>query len=274
MEDLLLKINSSFPDIWIQKAELISEWYDNEVLIINDEIVFRFTKKWVNFRNEVDFLIEFLKVSNLCIPNPEYLSENLDFMWYDLIKWKQLKPDLTNSLDDDILDRLSSEIAEFLFLLHNFKYDKKSLVFPKYDKTQIFLEKIDSKISDIDILELKEFYKQILHDYKEFDWKDQQPTLIHNDFYSRNIFIDSEFQNISWIIDFSDMAIADPSIDFMFLYFESKEFTKKIIDKYNWLSWFVIDQKRVELYARIFALNEYFWPDSHNKRIADKWIFG
>ncbi|MDD2486855.1 MAG: phosphotransferase [Candidatus Gracilibacteria bacterium] len=98
--------------------------------------------------------------------------------------------------------------------------------------------------------------------------------LLHNDLYSRNIFICSDFEGISGIIDFSDMTFGDVNIDFMFMYFENPEFAMEIILRYQLLSGEKLDIPKIRLYAKTFALNEYFWEDISNKGIAEKWISG
>ncbi len=65
----------------------------------------------------------------------------------------------------------------------------------------------------------------------------------------------------------------DRCIDFVSLYFENSDFAKLVIKKYEEINWFKLDIQKVDLYAKIFALNEFFWNDANNKPIADRWIF-
>ena len=78
---------------------------------------------------------------------------------------------------------------------------------------------------------ISHFFNQYLGDDNNFKYF---PALVHNDFSKDHILIDTVNKQISGIIDFGDIAIGDPSYDFLYLLDEfGKRFLKEVLRYYN-----------------------------------------
>ncbi len=139
---------------------------------------------------------------------------------------------------------------------------------------EIYYNKAINKLSSTLDKDVLNFANEIIESWKNLNKVEISDfVILHNDLYSRNIIVNPDNKRISWIIDFSDMTEWDRCIDFVSLYFENSDFAKLVIKKYEEINWFKLDIQKVDLYAKIFALNEFFWNDANNKPIADRWIF-
>lgn len=274
-QNLIKKINENFSEIIIKKPKLISEWYDNDVLDVNGEYIFRFTKKWVNFKTEVVFLNELSWMVKLDIPTPIYVAPDYSFTWYHRIWWYQFSNDIIANLTTENRQKIAYQIAEFLVTLHRFNDNCKIKMNPPiYHRAKNNWKRIPELIKDEVDLKVLEFYSNLSNEWQNYNGIEENIWLLHNDLYSRNIFINSNFDSITGIIDFSDMTVGDINLEFMSMYFENKEFTTVIINHYQTISSIKLDIPRIELFAKTFALTEYFFTDPLNSEIAKRWIFG
>lgn len=87
------------------------------------------------------------------------------------------------------------------------------------------------------------------------------PCLTHYDFQWKNIIISEGKNNINGIIDFSDTAIYDPAIDFVWLLSFPKNFLNKVLENYK------IDDQNI-LKRAIYYRNKqliFTFPETYKK---------
>jgi len=92
-------IKTKYPDFLIKECFRNQEGQNNDVLIVNKELVFRFPKyeKGIHeLQKETVFLIKIQNHISLRIPNPTYINLNNEevgqaFVGYRLIKGQMLK---------------------------------------------------------------------------------------------------------------------------------------------------------------------------------------
>jgi len=261
-------IKQVYPNLVIEDSYLNGLGQNNDVLIINNSLVFRFPK----YENGISALIketallEYLKnIISIPIPHPTYYSfERLEpgkvFAGYNLIEGEPFwKESLEKIETPEMISNLASQLVAFLTELHSVSEEKVRSALnlkpnhPKVEMTELF-EKIQTKLFPYI---RKEAQNEINHSFGTFlngNLLNLKTTLIHGDFGSSNILWNPENHRISGIIDFGSSGIGDPAYDFAgILASYGKEFFDLCIDKYpngKGIS------ERVLFYKSTFALQE------------------
>ena len=168
---LLNRINIDFPDFDINKYEIISEWYDNHILDINWEYIFRFSKKWVNFKKEADFLIWISNKLKIDVPFPKYMPSDYSYTWYRKIKWVQLKNQILDQISKKDKDVIAFELAEFLSVIHSSRdlIQTINMQLPIYNKMEIYYNKAINKLSSTLDKDVLNFANEIIESWKNLN---------------------------------------------------------------------------------------------------------
>ena len=213
LKDRILKY---FPDLKIESSVLIDSGWDNHVLIINNEIVFRFPKNGVQVSkllNEIR-LLQSLKDFPFKIPDYTYIITEGDvFGGYRLISGNPLNSvkKLTNSLLKDFgilfsyLWRIKPEkCSEIGLPIHS------PVTWLKHQNGLIttFSNSLNRFIPADFFRSLKDVSADILSEMNKNDFR-----LIHGDLYRENVRITESGNNISGIIDWSDASFGDFALD-------------------------------------------------------------
>ncbi|WP_246629251.1 phosphotransferase family protein [Mesobacillus maritimus] len=238
-------IKQVYPDLVIVDSYLNGLGQNNDVLIINNSLVFRFPK----YENGISPLIQeaallkYLKnIISISIPHPTYYSfKRLEpgnvFAGYNLIKGEPFwKESLEKIESPEMISNLASQLVGFLTELHSVSEEKVRNALnlqpnhPKVEMTELF-EKIQTKLFPYI---RKEAQNEINHSFETLIngiLLNVKTTLIHGDFGSSNILWTPENRRISGIIDFGGSGIGDPAYDFAgILASYGKEFFELCID--------------------------------------------
>lgn len=278
--DYIQSIRESYPQITATSATLNHRGQNSDVLIVNQEWVFRFPKYdhvLEKLRMEVTLLRVLQNRLPLAIPAPDFVSlENKPlgqtFMGYQLINGEPLWREKFREIqDEEILDRLASQLAGFLIALHNF---------PVPDHLYNKLSRMDTRQEWLDIYER---IKQKLFGYMRLDARRQTrlhfdcyldnpvnfaylPVLKHSDFGTSNILYDASHERISGVIDFSSAGLGDPAYDFAGLLSSYGEgFIERCKVHYPGLTAIL---PRVRFYQGTFALYEALFGIENNDQAA------
>lgn len=260
-------INENFPEINYKSYKLIKKWWSNNIIILDNKIIFRFPKEDYiknNFIKEVKIL-NFLNkyITGISIPKYNYISTNNDFWWYNLIKWTEFKKHNINKTN---YKKITMQIWLFLTQLHSidinkFKYLINLDINKHYSFETWYIEYIINKFKEIENNFSKEdFNKIIKFIINSQNIKISKYCLTHYDLQWKNIIISDNKNKINWIIDFSDIAIYDPAIDFIRFLWLSKKYLNEILNNYKLNNWNII--KRAYYYRIkkiIFAFPDYFY---------------
>ena len=119
-KDRLIKIIETETNEQIKTIKIINQGWDNQVVEINNELIFRFTRRKETQREhikELELLPILHKRLTLKVPNPTYSRVKGDppyYMAYKRIEGEQLTREKANKLDQDYLintiTRLLSEL--------------------------------------------------------------------------------------------------------------------------------------------------------------------
>ncbi|GGP08986.1 phosphotransferase family protein [Oceanobacillus neutriphilus] len=262
-------IKLKYPDLTIQNYYPNEIGQNNDVLIINNSLVFRFPKykQGISQLKKETELLEYIKnIITISIPNPAYRSfESVIpgevFTGYKLITGVPLwKDSLQNIKSNELLKGLALQLVTFLVELHSIPKEKAKNDLNLNDNHPIgemsnLFNRIQNKLFP---LMRKEAQKEVIQSFKTFlngeAALNSKTTLIHGDFGASNILWNPKPESISGIIDFGGSGLGDPAYDFAgILSSYGGAFFNMCIELYpngNEIS------ERVKFYQSTFALQE------------------
>lgn len=272
-------IRHLYPDLILSKIEPISTGQNNDILLINSNLIFRFPKYRSGIKqlkNEVKKLDMIRERVSLSIPNPVYrnLHQNKTecvFIGYPKIEGEPLSDRIFNKIDDmNIYRKLAKQLTNFLKELHSIPIDEENnqeIVKIIYSEWSGLYEQIQEKLypymNKKGIYRTEQHFKKFLGNKAHFDI---HPVWIHGDFGTSNILYNSKEQMISGIIDFDSSDLGDPAIDYAALLASfGNDFFHLLQDEEPDVALFV---DRVHFYHGTFALQEALFGLENNDHEA------
>jgi aminoglycoside 2''-phosphotransferase len=269
MKKFIEIIQRVYPELVIKDYYVNEVGQNNDVIVVNDSLVFRFPKYnqgIVQLRRETEILKYIEEKVSLPIPVPVYKSfDELEpgkvFTGYHLIEGNPLWRNSLLGIKNDVqLRGLASQLASFLSAIHSISGETASRelqlqgchpreeMFDLYKKIQQKLFPFMRKESQEDVTESFENFLQ------GEALSNINLALIHGDFGASNILWNQGTSEISGIIDFGGSGIGDPAYDFAgILSSYGEEFFNICVDQYP--NGYEI-ANRVQFYRSTFALQE------------------
>ncbi|NDI33266.1 phosphotransferase family protein [Chengkuizengella sediminis] len=268
--DYIDRIKQVYPEILIKDIEPNVIGQNNDVLIINKSLVFRFPKYKLGItklKEETAILKSINNSLTTQIPNPIYQSfEQMEvgqvFTGYKLIQgspfWRE---EFEKIKDKDLVKKLALQLVTFLIELHSIPIEQIERVLNKKKKNdvtsdvKVLFNKIENKLYSFMSKDAKEkvshMFESILNNERNLDIKQR---LTHGDFGASNILWKSNSSEISGVIDFGGIEIGDPAYDFSgILSSYGEDFFNLCINLYPNGSEI---SERVKFYKSTFALQE------------------
>lgn len=213
-ENYLRQIKRVFP-LEIGAFSLHESGDDFVIIEVNQTWMFRFPRNEPARKAmgiETDFLAEFEATSPLPIPVRKYLGE--DFVGYGKIQGKQLTFEVFTEFSKSTRVRVAEQLGQFLSAVHSFPVEKAASIGIAqgwnglHQKAGLyFLEHVTPLLSPTARKKAATLMERLLTE--EF-----KSRVIHGDFYlPEHIFYDERRQELSGVIDFSDVSIYDPAHD-------------------------------------------------------------
>ncbi|MFJ7886620.1 phosphotransferase family protein [Lysinibacillus xylanilyticus] len=262
-------IQSCYSDLSIEDFYLNEIGQNNDVLIVNKSLVFRFPKYKngiIQLRRETEILKYIKGIVSTPIPNPIYQSfEAVEpgkvFTGYKLIDGVPLwKESLIGVKSVELVKRLAKQLVSFLVELHSISGEKASrdLKLKVRNPSEEMYNLYDKIQNTLFPFIRKDAQKEISQSFESFlkgkAFSNLDITLIHGDFGASNILWNPETSMISGIIDFGGSGLGDPAYDFAGILSSYGEvFFEMCINLYpngNEIS------ERVKFYKSTFALQE------------------
>jgi len=265
-QDVLLQsIRSAYPDLRIASVEFNGDGQNNDVLVVNDEFIFRFPKYMdalKRLRVETAILTGIQGHVSLPVPAPTFVSiegraVGEAFMGYRKLAGEPLWRGTFQTIDDDeTLERLANQLGRFLKELHSVPAESIGCELPVLDtdvKCADLYARIREKLFQYmrpDAREWTERHFEIFLNAKEkFDL-----VLKHGDFGTSNILFDRQQRTICGVIDFGSSGLGDPAYDLAGLLSSYGEaFVKRCWKVYPEIESLM---DRVRFYQGTFALEE------------------
>jgi aminoglycoside phosphotransferase (APT) family kinase protein len=220
-------IRLQFPEIELKEIKQLGEGFDNTVIQINGQFVFRFPRRPIAvtlIQVENQLLPSIAGTLPLDIPEPIFFGKPSTIYPYPFTGYKIVKGHLP--VEGSVANKIESakRFAHFLKVLHSFPVDKARSLGVQPDG----LRRLDVSFRQKSLMEnvstlLKLGYNEQAYAVKDFvggigELDVQHPSsLVHGDIHIRNVLLDDE-GILTGIIDWGDVHIGNPAIDFSFLY--------------------------------------------------------
>lgn len=203
----------------VNSHKVINKGGESLIIEINGEWIFRFPENPLskgNIKEKLNFLISFSRISPLKIPIPKYIENN--FIGYKKIVGKHPHPASIEKLSKKDKLKIAKQLGLFLKALHNFKskeinFDTGYLIMRENDYNACPKE-IAKYLNEDERKSLEVKIKAIKNNPLNF----KKPTsIIHGDFYFNNIIWNPDKKVITGVIDWANVGLGTPSMDFIML---------------------------------------------------------
>jgi aminoglycoside 2''-phosphotransferase len=215
------KVHQVMPDIEIVNCELHHEGLVNDVLIINNEWVFRFTKTaWGKELMEMETcLLRYLQ-SNISMPVPSPIKWGDGFLVYPLLAGKTFLRKVWLEQISKMQQSFADELGKFLNELHHVNISGLDWEMPltlapiTRDTWLDIFERIVNKIYPLllphQIDWVENLFEPVMKDAEFFNFK---YSLVHGDLSPYHILYAPEEMHLSGVIDFGVAGLGDPATD-------------------------------------------------------------
>lgn len=274
------QIKKHYPDLEIETIVLNQEGQYNDVLIINNTLVFRFAKVPAaveTLRQEVAILQSLQDYISLTIPNPIYHSVEKDvvseaFVGYRMIPGKPLWFDDFKAISDsNAIEKIAVQLSGFLYELHRIPVHKVlPIELPLSDTRKEWASMYDRIRAKLYVHMRLGARRQVTKHFEDFlgnlDPYKFEPMLRHGDFGTGNIIYDSDRLSVVGVIDFGGTGLGDPAIDFAGLLISyGEKLYKQCYSVYPEMEQAL---KRVRFYCGTFALQEALFGIENGDQMA------
>ncbi|WP_350300750.1 phosphotransferase [Peribacillus frigoritolerans] len=247
-----------FPEIELKEIKQLGEGFDNTVIQINGQFVFRFPRRPIAvtlIQVESQLLPSIAGTLPLAIPEPIFFGKPSTLYPYPFTGYKMVKGHLPEEESEASKVESAKRFARFLKVLHSFPAERAMRLGVQPDgmmRLDVSYRKKSLMENVSNLLKLGYFEQaQAVKDFVEAldDLDVQHPiSLVHGDIHIRNVLLDDEGV-LAGIIDWGDVHIGNPAIDFSFLYsYFPKEARRAFFEIYGEI------EKETESLARFRAI--------------------
>ncbi|MGE7906289.1 phosphotransferase [Peribacillus sp. NPDC094092] len=247
-----------FPEIELKEIKQLGEGFDNTVIQINGQFVFRFPRRPIAvtlIQVESQLLPSIAGTFPLAIPEPIFFGKPSTLYPYPFTGYKMVKGHLPVEGSTANKAESAKRFAHFLKALHSFPVERAMRLGVKHDgmmrldvsyRKKSLMENV-SNLLKLGFFEQAQAVKDFVETLGELDV--QHPvSLVHGDIHIRNVLLDDEGV-LAGIIDWGDVHVGNPAIDFSFLYsYFPKEAHRVFFDIYGEI------EKETEDLARFRAI--------------------
>ena len=267
-----------YPEFNNRKFTADNTGWDNFVIKIDNEYIFRFPKRASSFRtiemeNGVLQYLNKILPSNIKVPNFIYknLESNYPFVGYKMIKGNFLSKELYNSLDKEEKENFIKNMMVFINTLHSLEINKFNLdIIDGLSNYKSRYNEFKEKCFDYFDDNLKEKTNNLFNSYfTDKKMQEFRKTIIHGDLSTDHIIITDDGIGI---IDFGDIRVFDYAYDFQWLYLiDEKNLDNAIaLYEYNIDKYFY---KRINFYTSIIPYYGVVYAlETNNKKMLKEEI--
>jgi aminoglycoside 2''-phosphotransferase len=257
LEPYTKRIRELCPELAIQSVRLNQEGLLNDVVVVNDELIFRFAKTGFGFKDPLEEanVLHFLgKYITLQIPSPFYQSHEV--LGYRRIAGECLRRDLLMRLAEDDQEVVADQLAQFFKELHGIPLSEISNhdipmadALMKYEGWVKVYQRIRERVFPLLLPHLREWmtehFESFLAEKTNFEY---ELRMVDTDIPPYHILFNKEQKRINGIIDFGCAGLGDPAIDFgVILYNYGESFLDRFYRVYPEAEDYL---KRARFYAR------------------------
>ena len=275
---LIQRAHAIMPDLEIEQFERNQEGLINDVVIVNQEFVFRFAKseeyaKLLNIEMKIlDLVRPRLGIS---VPTPVYRSS--DCIVYRLLSGQPLSRKTVLEFDQSTQNHIAEQLGRVLYRLHTTEISKVGWELPSTRapvKRRNWLD-IQERVKDkaypllqaYQIQWVEDLFNSVLENPESSEY---EPALIHGDLASYHILFDDQERKITGVIDFGMAGMGDAVSDIgSLINIYGETFVKRMHKSYPNLE---KNLPRARFYAQLLELEwvllgietgETFWFTAH-----------
>ncbi len=274
-------IERCFPDLRVKHSRRIVTGWENFVLEVNREYIFRFPKfrqTEKRLRNEVEFLPALTNRLSTPIPNYEFVwkGDRKYPHWFGGYKKLEGVPASIHPFKTEWTRPLAREISRFLKELYSVRVPHKRFQgIPRYSPEEWHrsLRQQHRKIRRIvyPLLgsELRArssgFWRTLFADFGGADFR---PRLIHGDLSTENILFDPSTLKLTGILDWGYAQVSDPALEFAHLFMHNPGLGQEVLKLYRTHG--SDFEKRVHWYVESEPFYDIMWGVEHHWEKAKK----
>lgn len=237
----LERIRELYPELPLEEIDLNNEGLVNQVLVVNNERVFRFPRSaWAqeSLQHEARILALLRDKADVALPHYDYLAE--DVASYQRLPGRTLARNLLLRLPDSDQEAIAEQLAEFLRTMHEtttaeleaYQIGPSDTVRTREDWLNLY-ERVHEQLFPYLMAHAKEWV------YNHFSWvidnpyfMEHRPVLMHGDISCYHILFDDERRRISGMIDLGTAGLGDPAADFGCVIYQYGETFLKRMSRY------------------------------------------
>lgn len=220
---MIQQVKEHWPDVAIDKVKALTEGQSNNVLIVNDQWVFRFARSKAA-EADLDLEAKVLSVMKnyVDLPIPESDSPRPGLMRQRKIAGQSLDRHTLLRQPVDVQERLVEEFAHFLFQIHRVPADKlrsagvgKSNASEGLSDALAFYHDCERELfphlKSYAIAVVREHFEPVVNGTLSLD---APSVLIHGDLNPSHILWDPERGKLTGVIDFGMSGFGDSALDY------------------------------------------------------------
>lgn len=237
--DELERIAAAFPDLRWDRARRITEGWDHVVVVLDEALVFRFPQEepYVQgLAREVAVLAHLAPRLPVRVPRYDRVAPDGSFAGYPLLPGRTLQPEVLAALDAPARAAVVDQLAGFLSVLHTAPVAGTPLehlapVSLPEDQREVraaAAEHLPAVLSRQELADAEAMLAAV-----DALLAEKLPAVpVHNDVYSRHLLWDDDAAALA-VLDFSDMGLGDPAVDFAELHEYGEEFVRAVHARYT-----------------------------------------
>lgn len=220
-------IEAAFPEFQARQLVFLGSGWDSDAVLVNNEFVFRFPRRQDSVSSlEVERCLLPLLVSHLPLPIPrfDFVSEPLPghpwrFVGYRVLPGRPLAEVPTHAVDSQ---RVGRALGRFLRALHDAPvkwaescgaptYSPDAWVERHWQLAQEITSLVEERLGTETARRLREVWNRYRGDprYRNF-----RPAIVHADLNPDHVLVDPSTGEVTGVIDFGDICVGDPAVDF------------------------------------------------------------
>lgn len=221
-DPLLERIRTIMPELNIVTVERNQEGLINDIVIINQGLVFRFAKT----EQYADLLETEMNILDLIRPNlgvtvPKPVHRERGCMVYPFLEGKSLLRETIFGMEDGTQIKIAEQLGAFLYGLHSTDYSKADQEIPKtlapvtFERWMDLYKRITEKVYPLMLKHQVQWSERLFASVfdAEHDVFEYKPALIHGDLAPYHILFDEKEELVSGILDFGVAGIGDAASD-------------------------------------------------------------
>ena len=224
-------IRSIFPQIEHPRIQFLYHGTYN-VYLVEEQYIFRFPSIYHPPKRRREYVRREIKLLKLLkshlstpIPEPEFVDFTIDtpFMGYRMIPGERFSKLYLNASPEQLRglgEQIGHSVGEFHSIKESVLNSEAGSFTPetyRSEQSAIF-DRVQNEVYPQLSTNQREWTESIFNDFLEPDENFEfEPLITHCDLYTTNILVDPATLSLTGIIDFENIDLCDPALDFIFL---------------------------------------------------------